>query len=79
MRTEDILNIINENSDSISLIMLGGVNYYTGQVFDMQKITVCAHKYNIMVGFDLAHAAGNIDLSLNDWELTLLFGVHINI
>ena len=67
VRTEDILNIINENSDSISLIMLGGVNYYTGQVFDMQKITVCAHKYNIMVGFDLAHAAGNIDLSLNDW------------
>ena len=67
IRSEDIIKVIEENSETASLIMLGGVNYYTGQVFDMKLITQEAHKHNIVVGFDLAHAVGNIELFLNDW------------
>lgn len=69
LRKEDIEKIIQEEGDSIAMIMLGGVNYYTGQVFDIQKITQLAHKKDIIVGFDLAHAAGNIRLQLNDWKV----------
>lgn len=67
VRTEDIISVLDENSNTIALIMLGGVNYYTGQVFEMKKIAKAAHKHNILVGFDLAHAVGNISLSLHDW------------
>lgn len=67
LRTGDITKYINENSSEIALIMLGGVNYYTGQVFDMQKITKVAKENKIIVGFDLAHAAGNIKLALHEW------------
>lgn len=67
IRTEDIVSVLKQNSDTVALIMLGGVNYYTGQVFEMDKITKEAHKHNILVGFDLAHAVGNISLSLHDW------------
>ena len=67
IRSEDIIKVIEENSETASLIMLGGVNYYTGQVFDMKLITHEAHKHNIVVGFDLAHAVGNIELFLNEW------------
>lgn len=67
IRTEDITEIIEKEGDEIALIMLGGVNYYTGQVFDFKKITELAHDRGINVGFDLAHAAGNIKLELHNW------------
>ena len=69
IRTEDIINKIEELSDELAMIMIGGVNYFTGQVFDMKSITESGHKIGAKVGFDLAHAAGNIPLKLNEWEV----------
>lgn len=71
IRTEDILSVIEQNKNEIALIMIGGVNYYTGQLFDMQKITAFAKNCSpeIMVGYDLAHAAGNVNLQLHDWQV----------
>ncbi|MEZ4724126.1 MAG: kynureninase [Candidatus Kapaibacterium sp.] len=69
IRIEDIKAVLENQSDEIALIMLGGVNYYTGQLFNMKAITEIAHKNNIVAGFDLAHAAGNIHLKLHDWGI----------
>jgi kynureninase len=69
IRLDDIKNIIHDSGEEISLIILGGVNYYTGQVFDMQEITKLGHEQGVKVGFDLAHAVGNISLSLHDWNV----------
>jgi len=69
IRKEDILHAIEEHKESLALVMFGGVNYYTGQVFDMQTITAAAHKVGVLCGFDLAHAAGNIELHLHNWEV----------
>ena len=65
----DIKKTIENHKDELSLVLWGGVNYYTGQVFDMSKITAWAHKADAKVGFDLAHAAGNIKLELHNWDV----------
>ena len=67
IQEEDILAKIDELGDELAMVMIGGVNYYTGQLFDMKKITQAGHSVGAIVGFDLAHAAGNINLKLHDW------------
>ena len=69
IRHEDIISAIETNADSLALVLFGGVNYYTGQLFDMQSITAAAHKSGAYAGFDLAHAAGNVKLHLHDWQV----------
>ena len=69
IRLEDILAKIDEVGNELALVLIGGVNYYTGQVFDMKTITVAGQKHGAYVGWDLAHAAGNIKLELHDWNV----------
>lgn len=69
IRLEDVLTKIDEVGNELALVLIGGVNYYTGQVFDMKTITEAGHKYGAYVGWDLAHAAGNIKLALHDWNV----------
>jgi len=69
LRTEDIVSFLQKEGASIALVMLGGVNYYTGQAFDMAAITRAAHAQGCIAGFDLAHAAGNLVLRLHDWDV----------
>lgn len=66
---EDLLSTIEQQADELALVFLGGINYYTGQVLDMQAITAKARQYTIPVGYDLAHAAGNIPLDLHAWQV----------
>jgi kynureninase len=66
---EDIIAAIETHKEELALVFWGGLNYYTGQVFDMQAITAAAHRAGAKVGFDLAHAAGNIQLQLHDWDV----------
>lgn len=69
LRQEDIEEVIAREGQSIALILIGGVHYYTGQFFDIARITEAGHKQGCMVGFDLAHAAGNVLLKLHDWNV----------
>jgi kynureninase len=69
IREEDILSAIQHHKHELALVLFGGVNYYTGQVFNMQQITKAAQDVGAKVGFDLAHAAGNIPLQLNSWNV----------
>ncbi len=69
LRIEDIEKTLRENGDEIALVLLGGVNYYTGQAFDMKRIAEIGHEIGAIVGFDLAHAAGNLALELHDWNV----------
>jgi kynureninase len=67
LRKEDILKAISEAGDSLALAMFGGINYYTGQLYDMAAITAATHKVGAIAGFDLAHVVGNVPLKLHDW------------
>jgi kynureninase len=69
LRTGDITRLIAENADELALVMIGGINYFTGQWFDMHAITEAGHKAGAIVGFDLAHAAGNVPVQLHDWDI----------
>jgi kynureninase len=69
LRTEDIEEFLEREGESVALILLGGVNYYSGQAFDMERITRAGHQQGCIVGFDLAHAVGNIILNLHDWDV----------
>ena len=69
LRTEDIVEAIERDGDSIATVLLGGVNYYSGQAFDMETITEAGHRVGAMVGFDLAHAVGNLELRMHDWDV----------
>ncbi|QEG25008.1 kynureninase [Mariniblastus fucicola] len=64
-----ICDLIEQNRDSLALVLLPGVQYYTGQLLDMKRITAVAHRYNVSVGFDLAHAVGNVPLALHGWDV----------
>ena len=67
LRDEQVQSLIEREGEEIALILLGGVNYATGQVFDMAGITRVGHAKGCVVGFDLAHAAGNLQLKLHEW------------
>ncbi len=69
LRTEDILQAISDHKDTLALVLFGGINYYSGQLFDIAAITEAAHKAGAMAGFDLAHVAGNVPMKLHDWDV----------
>ena len=68
LRTEDVEALLAQRGAEIALVMVSGVNYYTGQYFDLGRIAAAARRQGCLVGFDLAHAAGNVPLALHDWE-----------
>src|SRR2546425_1058009 len=69
IRTEDIVDLIQKHADQFAVVILAGVNFFTGQLFDVDRITAAAQAQDIVVGFDLAHAIGNVPLSLHDWNV----------
>src|SRR6266513_6315071 len=71
IRTEDLVDLIEKHADQLAVVFFGAVNFFTGQLFDIERITAAAHKHGISVGFDLAHAIGNVPLWLHDWNVDL--------
>src|SRR5438045_4017747 len=69
IRTEDILDLSNKHADQLAVVMFGGVNFFTGQLFSLKEITAAAREHGIIAGFDLAHAIGNVPLSLHEWDV----------
>ena len=69
LRVEDIIDLIEKNADQLAVVMLAGVNFFTGQLFDIEKIAAAARERGIVAGFDLAHAIGNVPLLLHDWDV----------
>src|SRR5438874_6837424 len=69
IRTEDIVHLINKHADQLAVVVFGGVNFFTGQLFDIEKITAAAQNRGVVAGFDLAHVIGNEPLSLHDWNV----------
>ena len=68
IRTEDIVDLIEKDPNQLAVVMIGAVNFFTGQLYDIPKITAAAQKRGIIAGFDLAHAIGNVPLALHDWS-----------
>ena len=69
IREEDILAAVDANAEQLAMVFFGGVNYFTGQFFDLPALTKAAHAAGAVAGFDLAHAAGNVPLALHDWDI----------
>lgn len=69
LSTEQIVKVIDDNASSTALVLLSAIQFYTGQYFDIERITAHAHSKGVMVGWDCAHAAGNVDLRLHDWDV----------
>src|SRR5881275_3092529 len=69
VRTDDIVDLIKQNADQLAVVVIAGVNFFTGQLFDIPTITKAAQKHGITVGVDLAHAIGNVPLALHDWNV----------
>ncbi|MES1225120.1 MAG: kynureninase, partial [Bacteroidota bacterium] len=69
LQEDDIIEAIERNKDSLALVLFGGINYYSGQFFDLKRITAAAHKAGAIAGFDLAHVAGNVPTQLHDWNV----------
>ena len=69
LRTEDIIKTIEQHQNETALVLFGGINYYSGQFYDLKAITGAAHAAGAYAGFDLAHAAGNVELNLHDWDV----------
>lgn len=69
LRTEDVTATIEQHAEKIALVLIGGVNFYTGQYFDMEAITKAAHEAGAFAGWDLAHGAGNVPVKLHDWNV----------
>lgn len=69
IETAEVAEVLEREGESIALVLLPGVQYYTGEVFDIEEITRLAHAKGCVVGFDLAHAAGNVILRLHDWNV----------
>src|SRR5213595_1159994 len=69
IRTEDIVDLINKHADQLAVVVFGGINFFTGQLFDIEKITAAAQNRGVVAGFDLAHVIGNAPLSLHDWNV----------
>jgi kynureninase len=69
LRTKDVLAVVRKVNEELATVILGSVNYYTGQAFDMQSITKAGHEAGAYVGFDMAHGAGNLEMNLHDWNV----------
>src|SRR5437588_9333586 len=69
VRSEDVVDLIEKNRDSLAVVMIAGVNFFTGQLFDIPTITKAGQKHGITVGVDLAHAVGNVPLATHDWNI----------
>lgn len=67
--TEKIISLIDQHADELALILLPGIQYYSGQLLDIPTITAHAHARGVIIGWDLAHAAGNVELKLHDWDV----------
>jgi kynureninase len=69
IHTEDIVDLVEKHAHELAVVVFAGVNFFTGQFFDIKEITAAAQKHDIVIGFDLAHAAGNVSLTLHDWNV----------
>lgn len=76
LSTEQILKVIDDNASDTALIFLPGIQFYTGQYFDIKTITAHAHSKGIPIGWDCAHAVGNVELQLHDWDVDFAVWCH---